>query len=275
MAGARPDRAGGSRDMDRVRTTTMCASPCSPWNRRFRGWPTSCSVALAMLHRAAVLAVSFLAGCAAAPPPPPEAPPEPVRAARGPSSMESEIGGMNEQAVERAFAELAEPMLACVASRSKRVKELGGHFLVSLRIDPEGKARWAYLSESTLGDREAEKCIADVARAAEWPKPVGGDGLASRSFDVDPTAAPVAWEVDRIERTMKFAEKNLWKCKKSPEGTFVATAYVRPSGHVATAGVVPPDATRGEEADCLADVIGKMRFGSPGRRAAKVTFDVP
>jgi hypothetical protein len=44
---------------------------------------------------------------------------------------------------------------------------------------------------------------------------------------------------------------------------------------VATAGVVPPDETRGEEADCLVDVVEKMRFGSPGRRSAKVTFEVP
>lgn len=182
---------------------------------------------------------------------------------------------MNEAAVERAFAGLAEPMLACVAARSQRVKEIGGRFLVSIRVDRDGRAKWAYLGESTLGDRDAEKCIADVARSAQWPKPVGGEGLASRSFDVDPTATPVEWDAERIGGAMKIAAKHLWKCKKSPRGTFVATAYVRPNGRVATAGVVPPDATREEEADCLADVIGKMRFSSPGRTAAKVTFEVP
>lgn len=191
--------------------------------------------------------------------------------------MESEIGGMNEEAVERAFARLADPMLACVAERSQaaRVKELGGTFVVSLRVDREGRARWAYLDESTIGDREAERCIVDLARAAEWPRPVGGEGLASRSFDVDPAAAPVAWESKRVEPALKHAARSFARCRRGAAGSFVATAYVRPDGRVAAAGIAPPDADAEETADCLAEAVEKMRFGSPGRRAAKVTFEVP
>ncbi len=189
--------------------------------------------------------------------------------------MESEIGGMNAEAVERAFAELATPMLVCVTTRSQRLKELGGTFVVSLRIDREGHARWAYLDQSTLGDREAERCIVDLARSAAWPRPVGGEGLASRSFHVEPAAVPVAWESKRIKSALKHAAHSFARCRKGAVGSFVATAYIRPNGRVATAGIAPPDADAEDEADCLADAVGKMRFGSPGRRAAKVTFEVP
>ncbi len=216
------------------------------------------------------------AGCSAAPPPVVVQPPdEPVRVDPGPSSMESEIGGMNDHDVERTFGALEKQVLACVRSGSERVRELGGRFVVSLRIDRSGSARWAYLSESTLGDRDTERCVVDLARAVTWPKPVGGEGLASRAFDIDAGAEPAQWEAKRVRSTVRAASARLSRCKKGVSGSFVATAYVRPDGRVLSVGVAPPSEAGEDAADCLADALTKLRFVSPGRRAAKVTFEVP
>jgi hypothetical protein len=189
--------------------------------------------------------------------------------------MESEIGGMNEEAVTVAFSALFEEVLGCVQTRSKTIRELGGHFVLSLRIDREGGVRWAYLSESTLGDRDTERCVLDLAQGRVWPRPLGGEGLASRSFDVDPGAEPAPLEGKRVRRSVLSHAEQLARCKKGVRGTFTATAYVRPDGRVMAAGVAPPSETGERAADCLAEAIGKMRFASPGRRAAKVTFEVP
>lgn len=223
------------------------------------------------------LAVGSLAvaACAGEPPPPPPAPAQPRREAKPPPEMESEIGGMNEEAVGRAFDALGEPIGACVAEGAKRVRELGGRFSISMRIDREGRVRWVYLADSTLGDRETERCILGKVREAAWPQPRGGEGLATRAFDIEPGAAPVVWEEKKIRKLVQKAAESFAKCKKGLGGGYVATAYVRRDGRVAAAGIATPDADREDEADCLAKAVGKLRFGSPGRRAAKVTFPVP
>lgn len=228
------------------------------------------------MSRALPLLFLVLAGCAGATAAEsPVTAPEPMKIDRGPTSMESEIGGMNEDAVADAFAALERHVLGCVRRGSERVREIGGHFVLSLRIDKQGQARWAYLSESTLGDRETEKCVLELARGQAWPKPVGGEGLATRAFEIDPGTEPVSWEAKRIRSTVGAAREKLGRCKKGLEGSFVATAYVSPNGRVLSAGVAPPSESGEEAADCIARAIEKLRFGSPGRRAAKVTFPVP
>ena len=192
-----------------------------------------------------------------------------------PTSMESEIGGMREEDTIKAFERLGAPILDCVKQNTKRVRELGGSFVISIRVDRDGKTKWAYLSESNLGDRATERCILDLARGNEWPKPVGGEGLANRSFQIDPERVPNDLEPKRIKSALKYAASGFAKCRKSTRGTFTATAYVRPDGRVFAAGIAPPREDLEETNDCFADTIKKLKFGSPGRKAAKVTFQVP
>ncbi len=182
---------------------------------------------------------------------------------------------MNPEDVAKAFNTLGGPIAACIQQGAQRVRELGGKFLISLRVDREGSATWAYLSESTLGDRETERCIVDLVRAAEWPRPKGGEGLATRSLEIDPGSPPVLWEEKRIQSAIRRNANAFAKCRKGRRGAFVATAYVRPNGRILAAGMQQPDHESDEIADCLVGAIRKMGFGSPGRRAAKVTFQVP
>ncbi|NUP11676.1 MAG: hypothetical protein HOW73_36990 [Polyangiaceae bacterium] len=234
-----------------------------------------------MLHRLAgtfVVAALALAsfGCASNPVPAASSVVEdrPVKIDRGASSVEGELGGMNEDAVAKTFERLQAPILACVADGASRVREIGGHFSVSLRIDREGRARWAYLNETTLGDRATERCVLDVVRDATWPKPLGGDGLAQRSFDVDAGVEPQNWTPEKIRSAMKHLNEKAAHCKKGKGGRYVATAYVGKNGKVATAGVAPPSAEQQDIADCVADALEGMHLRSPGRRAAKVTIEL-
>jgi hypothetical protein len=153
-------------------------------------------------------------GCASAPPPLVAAPPAPVTAAP-PPTLEAEIGGMNELEVARAFDRLARPIGRCIEAGASEVEPLGGHFEVSLRIDRAGKARWAYVSASTLGHRATERCIAEAARAHAWPRPVGGEGLASRSFDIEPGAPSTEWSERHVRGVVRGASAQLAKCKRA------------------------------------------------------------
>lgn len=225
----------------------------------------------------AVLASAL--GCGSSPPPRAgvvaAAPLEVEKIDSGPTYMESEIGGLNEDAMEEAFASLQRPVLRCLEGGLSRVEGLGGHFKLSLRVDKSGSTRWVYLSESTLGDRDTEKCVLDLARTKTWPRPLGGEGLAEKSFDIDAPTEPVSWEARRGLRALNHVYGEVARCRKGIPGSFVATVYVSPDGRVVTAGVATPNERGEEAADCVTEALRRMRFGSHGDKAAKVSFALP
>jgi len=224
-----------------------------------------------------LLLASALLGCGAPPPPaPPPAAPAPTQAATEaapPPAAEAEIGGLNEQQVEAAFASLRGSIESCFAEGIGRVASLGGHFKMKLRIDREGSARWAYMSESDLGDRSTESCLLKAAREKQWPKPLGGEGLAEKSFDIDPQSPPKEVDPKRAKAAIKLARKETFKCRKGNWGVFLVTAYVKPNGHVAAASVTPPNEKGESSVDCMVEVLKKLRFPGAGR-VGKLRFDL-
>lgn len=234
------------------------------------------------LHRC--LLPAFLAGCAGgvlagcAEPPPPvvaSAPIEEKQAIDDPSKLlyEAEVGGLPEEAMQHAFTAFHEPVEACLAQGYERVATLGGHFKMALKIDRSGRAKNVFLAESTLGDRDTEKCILDAARQRDWPHAVGGDGKADTSFDVDPPKEHMTWDPKKVKPAVEQARESTRKCRRGIDGGFTATAYVKPDGRVVSAGLATPNAEGEGVADCMVDVIRKLRFGRPGREA-KVSFSL-
>jgi hypothetical protein len=226
---------------------------------------------------ASLLALVALVGCAAEPPPPAVTAGEPVAVPEKLDTlpaMESEIGGLNEEAMDKAFAALGADVQRCVESASGKLDVLGGDIKLRLRIDRKGGARWAYVSASTLGDRDVEKCILESARAKSWPLPVGGEGLAEKSYAIDPSKAPTdLTEEKRVRGDVARVRAQAVKCKKGVRGSFTATAYLTPDGKVANAGVALPNEKSEDAADCMVEAVRKARFSRPGRDA-KVSFSI-
>jgi hypothetical protein len=190
------------------------------------------------------------------------------------ASIRSEIGGMNEEAMNRAFQSISPAIQGCIEAGSGRVKALGGSVTIALRVAQDGAAKWAYMKASTLGDRETERCMLDAVRSKAWPRPVGGDGLAEKSFDLEPLAAPVEVDEDRAKKPIALIRKEAWKCRKGVRGSFIATIYLRANGKVLAAGVTPPSEKGEDAADCMAEMIQKVKFGSPGGRVGKLRFEI-
>jgi hypothetical protein len=235
------------------------------------------SFCIGIFHAAALLGAA-VTGCGGslpeAPAPLVTAPPRAERVDRGATSVESEIGGLNEEAMEAAFARLAGDVQRCLEEGSSKLGQLGGEFKLKLRVDRKGAARWVYLSSSTLGDRSTEKCVIDQARSKPWPLPVGGEGIAEKTFSIDPLQAPGQIEERRARVDIAKARAEAARCKRGIPGSFFATAYVLPDGRVATAGVAPPDEHAEHASDCVVDAIRKVRFRSAGGRDVKVSFEI-
>lgn len=226
---------------------------------------------------AAVLAIGFLSltGCAAAPAPKPvmaDAAPAP-RIDAGASHYESEIGGMNEDAVEDRFKAMARPIARCFEHGTARVEQIGGSFTVSFRVDRRGKTRWAHMLASTIGDRGTESCLLDLVRNETWPKPLSGEGLAEKTVEIEPSSAPQAVDLKHVRQTVLMAKSRTAACRRGLQGAFHVTAYLEPDGRVRTSGVATPDEKAEAVADCITSVIQKLRFRATGK-LAKVTFQI-
>lgn len=164
----------------------------------------------------------------------------------------------------------------CFAKGTTKVSSLGGHVKMKLRIDQKGALKWAYMSESTLGDRDTEKCLLDAARAKSWPLPIGGDGLAERSYDVDPPSPIKELDAKKFKVAVSLVQKETAKCRKRGTwGTvFRVTAYLRYDGLPVSVGVAPPNEKGEDVVDCMIKIIKKVKFGGIGRRMGKLGFDL-
>jgi hypothetical protein len=216
--------------------------------------------------------------------PPPSAPKAQATAKAAPAkpkqqfSMGGQLGSLDEGKVNETFATLVPRFGECLSQGSSRVEFLGGHVKFAIRIALDGNAKWAYFAESTLGDRDTERCMLSAAKSARWPLPQEGEGQAQRSFDFDPSPdvrEAVPWGTDRISKALGSARGKLGQCANRAPGKYHATVYVHTNGTAMAAGVAPPD-ERGETGpvDCMVDVIKAMRFPSPGSWPAKVMFEV-
>ncbi|MBI5534672.1 MAG: hypothetical protein HY898_18245 [Deltaproteobacteria bacterium] len=196
---------------------------------------------------------------------------------RGPTSTDSDIGGLSQEDVEDQFKTLHPRFLDCVQRTSSRINYVGGRVALRMRITKQGEVRWAYLTESTLGDRDAERCVLDVVRHQTWPRPLSGEGLAESSFEVDPSEAPITWPQYKTAALADRAMGVTRRCRKGIGGTFQATAYVGPKGDVIAAGVAPPNSKGEEVADCFAEALRAIQVGNltvGQRKAAKVSFAI-
>jgi hypothetical protein len=222
-------------------------------------------------------------GCSTTPPPPAEEPKaEAAGGARehrpaGPT-FESEIGALDDTRVKQTFEHVSGRLTGCFSKGAERIAYLAGDVRFVVRVAKDGSARWAYVKDSTLGDRETEVCMLGVLKAASWPKPQGGEGLAENTFTFDPGSEerpPVAWSPEQLGPAHKKAKNALAQCKKQA-GTksLKATMYVETDGKATAIGVASGDEKGEAAADCVIDALKGIKYPSPGSYASKVSVSV-
>lgn len=192
-------------------------------------------------------------------------------------SMSSEIGGLNQEAVDKVFGKASPDLSRCLNAGAERVELLGGDVKFMVKIGSDGRVQHAHLEESTLGDRDTEQCMLQVLKDRTWPKPIGGEtGIAQKpfSFDMPNDVRPAtAWDRDSIEETLGELAQDIDGCK-SGGGSFTVTMYVDTDGSVMSAGVAHAEDGGETVAECLLTTIKGAQFPSPGSWPAKVTFNL-
>jgi hypothetical protein len=237
---------------------------------------TTAAGSAASLTLAAALAV--VTGCGGAPPPKaaettsaPEA--SSGEAASGPS-IESEIGGLNEAQVKAAFGRASSNLSACFNKGAERLPYLAGEVRFVLRIKKDGAPRFAFVKDSTLGDRGTEECMLGALKSLTWPKPQGGEGIAENSFAFEPSAderPPVALTPEQLGKEFKKARSTLAKCRATA-GAIKATMYIDTDGKPLAIGASSADERADAAIGCVISTLQAVKFASPGSYAGKVTL---
>jgi hypothetical protein len=184
------------------------------------------------------------------------------------------LGTIRPDQVDSTLQPRMDSFFRCLEPRLAEVEFLGGDVRLSFRIRTDGSVAWVFPSQSTIGDRQAERCVLGIAARARFPRPRGGEAEFTWGFAFDPpddVRPPLTWEAQRIGPALATGAPDLGgRC--GVRGARV-TAYVAPGGRVLTAGASAPDSDTVDTAlDCVIDAVRALVMPDPGSYAAKVTF---
>ena len=191
--------------------------------------------------------------------------------------MKSELGSVDPDAVKRAFHELDDKFMRLPEAGARSRRGARGQPASSSSASARtARAKWTYLEESDLGDRDTEKCLLDAVMGAHWPKPDGGDAEARYSMELPPQRHGPAtdWSSDKVRRGARQARATPSTSARAGASGFQGDPLRRARGQ-------GPRGRRGHgaskdgdgKADCVAKVLGKMKgLPSPGSWPAKVSF---
>lgn len=224
----------------------------------------------------------FASGCGGEPPPKEPEPvhmPTPNRAPKPRLQLSQELGEIDPKKADQAFDSVKPKLVGCQQKHLKRLDFLAGDAKFFVRIDATGKVRWIYLEESTIGDRETEKCVLDVLTHAPWPAPEGGEAEVRKGFGFDLVDArePTTWGPDKAAPALSQVADEVKRCRGGKDMPFKVTAYVEPDGKrgkVTAVGVSVTSKEAEAKADCVAEAVKGMKLPSPGSYAAKLTFSL-
>jgi len=189
--------------------------------------------------------------------------------------IEGLMGTISEMAVSRALEPRMGRFAQCFAERYDALDMVGGRIQFSFRIKVDGSVNWVYPHASTIGDRETESCLLNVAQGTRFERPRGGEAEFSWPLAFDPpddVRPPFGWDAERATDAIEEHRQNVVSaCGRGP---FLVTAYVRPGGEVLAAGASTTEQTAASNLDCVTTAVSGWTLPDPGSYPAKVTFEI-
>jgi len=162
-------------------------------------------------------------------------------------------------------------------SSGARVAGLGGEVRLHIIVAIDGHVRAAFPEDSTVGHRDVERCLVEVAEATRFPRPRGG-GEATLTWPIamDPphdVRHPRTWDASRVASVVeRHGADVLAQCRPNGGAHIQVTAYTR-RGRVIAAGAATDDESGRGSLDCVVERIRGWTMPAT-QRTAKVTFDL-
>ncbi len=261
----------------------------------------------------------LLVACGGSPPPPPPAPSPPVeqRVTRVPIETEEDEpedgvtfvkskGTMSREAIEAGLAPHQQAMMECYTQKVGKRRWLGGEVRLMWQLKRDGSIK-SVKADSNLGAWDVEKCLLDIAWAATFDRPTGGEAEFDVPLTFSPTRSTAIWDEDQALRAVggqlaqldtcpegepkpkKHAKKGKKPAKKQPPPAaedepparpeprpptnVTITMYVGPQGKAQSIGFSSPTSEVGAKwAACAAEVAAAWRLPDPRGQIAKLAI---
>jgi hypothetical protein len=194
--------------------------------------------------------------------------------------MTSELGFIDPLEIKRSFRALDVEFDRCEDQAVKRLNVLAGDLKFFVRVSAAGRAKYAYLLESTVGDREVEECFVNAVEHASFPKPQGGEAEVTykTNLKASPTRPATDWPADRVAHLALRARG----CKDGSHARYQVTMYVGPqggthsgrAGRVLSVGIAAAEADADARVSCILQAVRSGGVPTPGSWPAKVTFEL-
>jgi hypothetical protein len=200
----------------------------------------------------------------------------PASESRDELSVSGLRGTLSQSEIQNALAPRMPKFGQCVQKRNGELGWISGHLALEFHVALDGQVSTVYPRESSLGDRSAERCIVELAQATRFPAPHGGEADFSWSLDVpldDSVREPVALASEHVAAVIE--QNRALIDATCGGGNYTITAYIEPSGKLATLGAAAADAASALNLDCVIETIEAFVFASPGSYVAKVSFQLP
>ena len=202
---------------------------------------------------------------------PAEAPPQ--------VEIEGIMGTISADDVRRGLEPRMRRFGMCFSRRYDELEVLAGELVMGFRVDREGRVLWVRPVRSTVGDRQTESCLMDVARGARFRPPRGGEAEFTYPLAMDLTdgvRAPLAWGPERMQASIaRFGEELLQECRPAGHsGGYSITAYVERPGRILAVGATTDAEPLVETLDCVVEHVRGWETATPGSYPARVSFEV-
>lgn len=200
-------------------------------------------------------------------------------------------GRMEVAVIEAGIAPHKQALSDCYTTRLNKRRWLGGAVIIHWDIAKDGAVTAVHLAETgpgtNLGNWEIEKCILDVARAATFGPPVGGDAEFQLPLEFTAKGKLVTWDDDETIRAVGGQTAKLDECTKpkgklkpkdkieSPKGAVWITLYVGPHGKAQSVGFAGKSTIDDAWADCAEKAALAWRLPDPKGTVAKLTVQYP
>ena len=218
-------------------------------------------------------------------------------------------GSMSKEAIEAGLAPHKQAMEECYTAKVGKRRYLGGEVRLLWEIKSNGSLKSVKV-DSNLGAWDIEKCLLDLAWAATFDRPSGGDAEFDLPLAFSPTRSTAVWDEDQALRAVGGQLQQLDECPEGPKPSEVKkkggkkapkkapppkkdasddekperpeprkptnvtiTMYIGPAGKTQSIGFSSPTSEVGPKwAKCASQVANEWRLPDPKGQIAKLAI---
>lgn len=186
--------------------------------------------------------------------------------------VEGTLGSLPQSGVRATIQAKHPDMTACFTSRYTLLPAHGGRMAFILRVATDGSVRLVRITDSTVGDRETERCIGRILRALRFSRPTGGEAEVRETFEVPPRQGirpPSAWPETRVRSAVSRAVEGLRRRCNLGTAPAKLVVVIGPGGRAVMAGASSEGEVQESAYDCVSQAALSLTYPDPGSYYAK------